>query len=126
LRAIVCVISLLCAGSAFAQWVKYGELPGVISFFDTERVETQGSLRRVWVISDFAEPRPDGSRSALVQSEYDCADQTVRLLHFETFAQAMAKGENILSNRPEFLPGEWRAVPPNSLTAQLMNRLCAI
>jgi len=126
MKAIACAIWMLCAGPAMAQWVKYAERPGTASFYDADRVETKASVRKAWVINDFADARPDRSRSALVQSEMDCADQTVRLLYFATYAEPMASGETILDNRPEYLPGPWRPVPSKSLTADLMDQLCAI
>ena len=73
-RVVVALLVLLFAHSAWAEWVKYAEIPVASSYYDPATVKKRGNMVRVWMFTNLW-TRVDGqwSRRALV--EFDCKEK---------------------------------------------------
>ena len=121
-RVVVALLVLLFAHSAWADWVKYAEIPVAASYYDPATVKKHGNMVRVWVFTNLW-TRVDGqwSRRALV--EFDCKEKLNRILQETSVSGPMMSGEIDSKNSSE-RAGEWKGIEPGSPRATLQSIVC--
>ena len=62
---------MLLAGSAWAEWVVFGETETATSYFDPATIRKDGNMRRVWQLQDLREQGKIGEMSRRIRYEYD-------------------------------------------------------
>ena len=119
---VVTLLVLLFAHSAWAEWVKYAEIPVASSYYDPATVKKRGNMVRVWMFTNLW-TRVDGqwSRRALV--EFDCKEKLNRILQETSFSGPMMSGE-IDSKYSSERAGEWEGIEPGSPRATLQSIVC--
>jgi len=92
MRMAMFVLLALMATSARAEWVKVAETPDTVYYVDPATIRTDGSVRKVWEIQDFAEKRPNGARSRHALFEFDCSAERWRVLSIADHPEPMGGG----------------------------------
>jgi hypothetical protein len=107
------LLVLLPAGLASAAPVKVDETPGITWYVETASIVTQGNVRRVSVVQDYASPDPRGVRSRLVTYEVHCLAERLRSVSVSEHAEPMAQGSPVATSATEW---EWRYLAPQTGT----------
>lgn len=113
---------MLCACSAWAEWVKMTESDGTAFFMDPTTISQDGDLRRVGTLTNLKQRDKYGAMSLRITHEYDCKLDKVRMPSFSYHADHMAKGETLLSNST---PAPWNDVPPDTVLMAVRKIVCA-
>jgi hypothetical protein len=94
-----------------AKLVKVFEnIRGTEVYIDTDTMGGHGRFRKVWEIQTYRTPSPEGMLSMKIHKEYDCMDESARMLGYVVFKGKMATGEKMGTVDT---PGEWQPVSKN-------------
>ena len=110
--ALLFAATLLCATQqAQAELVKVFEnIRGTEVYIDTDTMGGGGRYRKVWEVQTFRNPSPQGMLSMKIHKEYDCKDESARMLSYVVFKGKMGNGEKMGTVAT---PGEWQSVSKN-------------
>lgn len=89
---------MLTAGPAWADWVRHGEEPWGVYYYDPATIKRDGNLARVWTLLNrkTSHPTPLGlALSSRVLLEFDCTRKRVRQLAYSEHSEAMAGGNTL-------------------------------
>ena len=94
-----------------AELVKVFEnIRGTEVYIDTSTMGGGGRFRKVWEIQTYRTPSPEGMLSMKIHKEYDCKDESARMLGYVVFKGKMATGEKMGTVDT---PAEWQPVSKN-------------
>ena len=94
-----------------AKLVKVFEnIRGTEVYIDTDTMGGHGRFRKVWEIQTYRTPSPEGMLSMKIHKEYDCKDESARMLGYVVFKGKMATGEKMGTVDT---PAEWQPVSKN-------------
>ena len=94
-----------------AKLVKVFEnIRGTEVYIDTDTMGGHGRFRKVWEIQTYRTPSPEGMLSMKIHKEYDCKDESARMLGYVVFKGKMATGEKMGTVDT---PGQWQTVSKN-------------
>jgi hypothetical protein len=91
-----------------AKLVKVFEnIRGTEVYIDTDTMGGHGRFRKVWEIQTYRTPSPEGMLSMKIHKEYDCKDESARMLGYVVFKGKMATGEKMgtVDTPAEWQPG---------------------
>lgn len=114
---------LLCFSvTVRAEWTFVNNVDGDLIYIDTSSIEKNGNLVRIWEKIEFAK-NPSGLGSGRQHVEYDCKNQKLRTLSFQTFS-----GNNLSGNvrHSENKYSDWRFVPPQTTNFAKLQFLCKL
>lgn len=117
---LVCLMML--AGSAWAEWVVFGETDTATSYFDPATIRKDGNMRRVWELQDLRKRGRGGEMSRRMRYEYDCKQERMRILGFSFHTEPMAGGKILLTAGEE---NNWGAIAPGTIVETILNIVCA-
>ena len=111
-RALLLAVPLLfIAPLVQAELVKVFEnIRGTEVYIDTSTMGGGGRFRKVWEIQTYRTPSPQGMLSMKIHKEYDCKEESARMLGYVVFKGKMATGEKMGTVDT---PGEWQSVSKN-------------
>lgn len=120
------VLVLLFAGSsAYADWTHVGASDNSDVYVDYASIRKNGRLVKLWALIDYKSVNrsADGKTylSQRYQEEYDCNQERYKILFYSWHTGNMGTGNTVYS---EAHPGEWRPVPPSSISAIHMSIAC--
>jgi hypothetical protein len=119
------VLKIVCASVAapdLAEWVKVSESDTSIHYIDPDSIRKDGNLRKMWQITDLKQREEGGVMSWRALHEYDCKEERLRLLSLSSHSNPMAGGVMLGSDDD---PSTWDAIPPGSILARVLKRVCA-
>lgn len=123
MRIILCFFLYLVAAPAWAEWVKVAASDTSTFYIDPASIRKNGNLRKVWGITDLKQrDSVDGEMSRRSRGEYDCKEERYRILAFSFHSEPMARGETLRSKDDV---GTWHAIPPDSVSADILKIVCA-
>ena len=117
---LVCLMML--AGSAWAEWVSYGETETVTFYFDPATIRKDGNMRRVWELTDLSKRGRSGEMSRRMRREYDCKQERYRYLAISGHSEPMAGGEVLVTGGED---NNWEAIAPDTVAETILNLVCA-
>ena len=118
---ITCLCLSVCALSAQAEWLLYGDNGKAAFYYDPASVNTQQGRVTVLEMLDYSFPL-NRVLSAKTHKEFDCAKQKFRNLSGEFFAGQMLSGERISgSDTPD---EDWREAVQGTRNLELLQLLC--
>jgi hypothetical protein len=111
-QALLLAVSLLGTTPLVqAELVKVFEnIRGTEVYVDTDTIGGKGRFRKVWEVQTYRTPSPQGMLSMKIHKEYDCKDESARMLGYVVFKGKMATGEKMGTVET---PGEWQSVSSN-------------
>ncbi len=111
-HALLLTLPLLCTTPLVqAELVKVFEnIRGTEVYIDTDTMGGGGRFRKVWEIQTYRTPSPQGMLSMKIHKEYDCKEESARMLGYVVFKGKMATGEKMGTVDT---PGEWQLVSKN-------------
>ena len=117
---LVCLMML--ASSAWAEWVMYDWNDTTTYFYDPATIRKEGNMRRVWVLQDLRKRGQYSEMSRRYRSEYDCKNESWRIISRLNHSERKATGETLYSNSSA---GDWSDIPPDTISATILNIVCA-
>jgi hypothetical protein len=122
MKKLFIVFVMLLAGSAWAEWVMYGEHDTATFYYDPATIRKDGNMRRVWDLTNLSNRNKNGVMSYRSQNEYDCKQERLRNLALSTHSKLMAGGEVLVTGGGE---NNWTAIPPGTILEKLLKIVCA-
>jgi len=113
---------LVVTGSAWAEWLKIGNIDSATFYIDPATVRKDGNFRKVWEIIDLKTRDKNGELSYRMRMEYDCKEERARILSATSHSQAMASGKELTSVIGN---GQWNDLPPDSNSETTLKIVCA-
>jgi hypothetical protein len=92
MRIVLVALLATVPGTALAEWVKVAETRDTVYYVDPATIHTDGGVRKVWEIQDFADKRPNGARSRRALFEFDCSAERWRVLSIADYPEPMGSG----------------------------------
>lgn len=117
---LVCLVMLSC--TAQAEWVMYSETDKSIFFYDPDTIRKDGNMRRVWELSNEKLRDEKGAMSNRVRLEFDCKLERYRYLDLSAHSDPMASGKVLTVEQGS---GLWTGIPPGTVSATMLNIVCA-
>ena len=111
--------------SAMAEWTMVGDNVNTNLYIDFSSIKKTGNKVKAWSMDDYKKIQDadkDKYLSDVAQNEYDCKEETTRLLALIIYSENMAKGHVVYSNLN--VHGEAAPIPPNSSGRILWKRAC--
>lgn len=114
---------MLIASPAWADWEYVNkDIDGNIFYLDFETLRKDGNLRRIWQMVELA----DGDKSKWVstrqRNEYDCKNETRKILSFASFSQKNLKGERLFEHTT---PTSASDIAPQSIDWGVLKLVCS-
>jgi hypothetical protein len=122
-------IFLLCLINqvAFAGWSEIASDHIASEFVNVETIERNTTIAKMWNMSDFKAPQEVGNGRLYLSSkalqEYNCLEQTKRLVSLVHYADGMGKGQVVFMDNH---PGEWKKIPQGSLGEVHLKAACKL
>jgi len=102
MRLLSFIVFLTLSNAAMAEWVGMHSDDEFDVYVDTTTIRKNGNFAKMWTLNDYKTGRDTGSGiylSRMVQAEYDCRNETKRLLALNTYSGNMGSGKVISSYR---------------------------
>lgn len=125
-KIIIAVALLLGSHTVMAKWVMYGASDDQKSYFKDDSIRKKADRVKVWILLDFpnGETLPGGREqmSSKHQVEFDCYNETSRLLYSSSMSGSFGKGDIIWSSNDS--DSEFAPVIPDTIHEILFKRVC--
>ena len=128
MRTILILLLLLVSTSVLGEWTAVGSNAaiGVTTYADFGTIKKKGHKVKMWSLLDYntAQKGSGGVRylSEMGRDEYDCKEETSRILDFYWYSGNMREGKIVYSH-PN-IKDEARSVIPGSIDETLFNIAC--
>jgi hypothetical protein len=122
MKKLLLVGLMMLAGSAWAEWTKISENNDESAYIDYKTIRKDGNFRRVWTVSDLKYVADLEVRSFRAREEFDCKNETVRLLVLTGFSGQMLSNKNIFTYPEESAVS---SIPPNSINDRKFKIVCS-
>ena len=121
-KSCVLTLVMLIASPAWAVWEEVATgASGSVAYIDPATIKKDGALRRVWGLSDIANPTSGGVLSRKLLREIDCKNEKARILTLVSYSKAMGDGVVLGSDNDV---GQWDYIVPDSVLALIYKRVC--
>lgn len=110
--------------AAADTWAELQGVPGVRKFVAMDRIKRHGAVTTTQEMMSFEPPvQMDGQWMASLRwaNEYHCGRRWMRVLTYAAHTQAMGRGAVAFSGE-QTVP--WAKVPPGSMAAEVMQKVC--
>ena len=123
MKKLIYICFALLASTAWAEWLKVAEHPGlgITYYIDPATVQKDGNFRQVLQLQDLKQRHKTGYLSGSTRLEFDCKDKRVKGLFFSVYADQMGKGKTLDSGPLNNLTD----IPPSSSAEIVLNIVCA-
>ena len=112
--------------SVFAEWTEVaGNAHGMMVYADFGTIKKKGNKVKMWTMYDFKTVQKVGNDSFLSsvsRNEYDCEEETVRLLDFYWYSGNMRQGEIVVSSTN--IKRESKSIMPDTFNDDLLKIAC--
>lgn len=92
-------------------------------YIDYATIRKEGSIRRVWELSEHPGAKSTEVRSLRTRTEYDCANERFRLISTSTHTGPLASGQTTFSYDDN--TGPWHEIPPGSPVDAILKIVCS-
>ena len=104
MKKILILLLLMVSTSVFAEWTEVGQsADGMTAYVDFGTIKRKSHKVKMWDLYDFktVQKGAGGERylSAISRNEYDCEEETRRMLDFHWYAENMKKGNIVYSEK---------------------------
>ncbi len=111
---------LFLSKAVVADWSWVAESRDATYYMFPGKILIKGDVRKVWELQDLKKITWKGERSFRYLSEYNCANNQWRMLHFTGHSESMGSGQ-ILSAKKDAV---WYVIPPATPRMRVLNGVC--
>ena len=126
LSLITLTLLILMSSLAHAKWEKIdtNDDDSMTVYVDPDTTRRKGDLVKMWELFDYKTAQTTGSvssMSSVQRVEFDCAEETSRLLAFTSFSGNMGRGK---VNYTDSTVDKWVQVAPQTIHEALLKFAC--
>ncbi len=130
MKKMLILLLLMVSTNVFAEWTRYGDSADgdATVYIDVETIKRKGHKVKMWRLMDFKTVQifkgDNNTRylSSITYNEYDCEEQTTRMLDFYQYSGKMRQGE-IVYSAPN-IKNEAESILPGSIAEGLFKLVC--
>ena len=127
MKKVLVLLLLMVSTSVFAEWTEVGQSAanGMTAYADFGTIKRKGNKVKMWRLYDFKTVQKVGNDSFLSsvsRNEYDCEEETVRLLDFYWYSGNMRQGEIVVSSTN--IKRESKSIMPDTFNDDLLKIAC--
>ncbi len=123
-KAPICLVMMLLNLNASAEWLLRGSDDSHSEYIDYSTVRKYSNKAKHWIMVDYAAPQRlvnDSYLSVKYQYEYDCKNESIRVLSFVFYSDNMGQGQVVVTDST---PSSWTPVIPGSGGEARWKMLC--
>ena len=125
-KIILVMLLAIVSGNALAEeWIEIGGGKELTIYVESTFVHKEGDRVKIWTLHNFKTARKATGRtykSMKMQSEYNCKEETTRILFLSEYSENNGGGKMVYSDSPH--NSNWRPVPPDSTSKALLEIAC--
>jgi hypothetical protein len=117
---------VLCSANSYAEWklVTSNFETGMNVYVEDTSLRVSGDIAKVWTMYTFKTPQEKPQfRSLKTHSNYNCAEDEVKLTSELAYINDDGKGQSVHSR--DFPDARWKPIVPNSNDALVKKWVCA-
>jgi len=123
MKTYLVLFFMLISSPVWATWEEVVTgVSGDVAYIDPATIKKEGSIRRVWGLTDLANPTSEGVLSRRYLREIDCKNERTRILTISAHSKSMGDGVTLGIN-PEVQ--SWSYIAPETVMAFIQKRVCA-
>ena len=125
MKILIAALLALFSTSVMAEWTAVGSADTDTIYADLSTIRKSGDRVKMWHLHDYGIPVKKvgmSSLSQVVQQEYDCKEETAKLLAFIWYSRNMGHGEVVYTSGA--MHEEPRPVSPGSVLEALFKLAC--
>ena len=127
MKILIAVLLAAFSSSALAEWTMVGGDDGITTYADLSTIRKSGDKVKMWDLYDLKVVqifKGDGKRflSSVTFTEYDCKEETQRLLTFNWYSKNMGAGDVVYTSG--VIHEEPRPMWPGSMREVLFKVAC--
>jgi hypothetical protein len=128
MKKLTILLLLMVTTSVFAEWTKVTSSKGGENTFyiDFETIKRKGHKVKMWDLYDFKTVKEGrggkGYLSSLMLHEYDCEEETIRLLDLHGYSGNIKTGDNVFSHSN--LKEEPKSIRPDTIDSVFYKIAC--
>jgi hypothetical protein len=128
MKKLIFLLLLLLSTNVLAEWTLIESANGEDGFdvyVDTQSMRRDGDKVKMWNMYDYKKVKVDVKRymASISRVEYDCKEETLRLLDLFWYTGNMGKGEPVFSNTN--IKKESISIMPETIHEALFNIACS-
>lgn len=139
MKKLLVLLLLMVSTNVFAEWTRVGDTEGFIEYVDFGTIKRKGNKVKMWSMLDYKTVHkisgvssllPSLSRSgvssflsSLDRDEYDCEEETIRMLDTYLYSGNMKTGEIVYSSSN--IKIEAQSIIPGSVDVTFKEIACA-
>jgi len=117
------VLVMLVALPVSADWRQVAKsVSGNVFYVDPATIRKEGNKRKVWGLTNIANPDASGIFSRKQRKEFDCAEERYRALSIIHYSKPMGDGVVLLADDRI---GQWLEIAPDTVDEELLKLVCA-
>ena len=126
MKKLLVLLLLMVSTSVLAEWTTVGGGTDLISYIDFGTIKRKDNKVKMWSLIDLKTVHEfsGGERylSGMMRSEYDCEEETMRMLDVYYYSENMREGEVVVSNTN--ITNEATSVRPDSIEETFFKIAC--
>ena len=126
MKKLTLLLLLMVSTSVLAEWTTVGGGTDLISYIDFGTIKRKDNKVKMWSLIDLKTVHEfsGGERylSGMMRSEYDCEEETMRMLDVYYYSENMREGEVVVSNTN--ITNEATSVRPDSIEETFFKIAC--
>ena len=127
MKKILVLLLLMVSTSVFAEWTEVGQSADDTTVYaDFGTIKRKGNKVKMWKLYDFKTVKKLGENdrylSEMRRGEYDCEEETVRMLDLHGYSGNMKTGHNVYSSNN--IKDEATSILPESIGETLFKIAC--
>ena len=126
MKLLIAVLLAVFSTSVMAEWTRVSDNDTYTAYADLATIRKSGDRVKMWDLFDYkvVQTSSDGTPrlSAAGQAEYDCKEETSRVLTFDWYSKNMGAGKVVYSSGN--IHEEPRPMPPGSTEETLFKLAC--
>ena len=127
MKLLIAALLAVFSTSVLAEWTKVGDTDTYTNYVDLSTIRKLGNKVKMWNLYDLKVATSEANGrlylSSSNQKEYDCKEETSRILAFINYSKNMGAGEAVYSSGA--LHDEPDPIAPRSVNESLFKLACA-
>ena len=128
MKKLVVLLLLMVSTSVFAEWTEVGgnDDVGITAYADFGTIKRKGNKVKMWSLLDLKTVQEVAGKkylSVMSRNEYDCEEETSRMLDFYEYSGNMRNGEIVWSSTN--IKKETVSIMPESVDESLFKIACS-
>ena len=126
MKKLTLLLLLMVSTSVFAEWTVVGGVDGMTAYADSDSIKKKGTKVKMWSLFDYKTVQKFDNLSYLssvTRNEYDCEEETRRMLDLHWYSGNMRQGDIVYSNTN--IKRESKSIIPESTIEVLFKIACS-